>query len=162
MKTLLAAALVAGGPLAVAVPPAAAADCGRLPAVVQGDPQVKPGQAAAAYLYHGTHGWSLRVTHPSKQRMVVTGTLRASAGISHYRTVRLERGDAVAESRDGRTLSFRVSNYGGLDGFDFQAECSTRLTVSLAVNGAQASTTQVHLGKGRAHPTSVPFVVERH
>src|SRR4051794_16037648 len=105
MKTLLAAALVASGPLAVATP-AQAADCGRLPAVVQGNPLVKPMQRGVAYLYHGTNGWGLRVTHASKAKITVTGTIKASSGISHYRTYKLERGDAVAESADGKLMSF--------------------------------------------------------
>ena len=161
MKTLLAAALVATSPLAVAAP-AQATDCGRLPAVVQGNPMVQPMQRGVAYLYHGTNGWGLRVTHASKTRIVVTGTVRASSGISHYRTFRLEHGDAVAESADGRLLSFRLSNYGGLDGFDFQAECSDQLTVDVKVAGQDLPTTRVYLGKDRVHPTSVPFTIERH
>jgi hypothetical protein len=161
MKTLLAATLVAAGPLAVATP-ATAADCGKLPAAVQGNPLVKPMQSGVAYLYHGTNGWGFRITHASKAKITVTGTIKASSGISHYRTYRLERGDAVADSRDGKLMSFRLTNVGGLDGFDFQAECSDQITVNVKVNGTQLPTTRVYLGKDRVHPTSVPFTVERH
>lgn len=161
MKTLLVAALAAA-PLAAVTPSAAAADCGRLPAVVQGNPMVQAGQRGVAYLYHGTNGWGFRITHASKGKITVTGTIRASSGISHYRTFRLERGDAVAESADGRLMSFRLTNYGGLDGFDFQAECSQQLTVDVKVDGQQLPPNRVYLGKDRAHPTSVPFTVERH
>jgi opacity protein-like surface antigen len=161
MKTLLVAALVAS-PLAAAAPSAAAADCGKLPAVVQGNPMVQAGQRGIAYLYHGTNGWGLRVTHASKAKITITGTIKASSAISHYRTYRLERGDAVALSADGRLMSFRLTNVGGLDGFDFQAECSHQLTLNVKVDGQQIPTTRAYLGKDRVHPTSVPFTIERH
>jgi hypothetical protein len=161
MKTLLAAALVAS-PLAAAAPSAEAADCGRLPAVVQGNPLAQAGDRGVAYLYHGTNGWGFRVTHASHSKITVTGTIKASSGISHYRTYRLERGDAVAESPDGKLMSFRLTNFGGLDGFDFQAECSQQLTVNVKVDGTQIPSTRAYLGKDRVHPTSVPFTIERH
>ena len=161
MKTLLAAALVVS-PLAAVAPSAGAAECGTLPAVVQGNPLVQAGQRGVAYLYHGSNGWGFRVTHASHSKITITGTIKASSGISHYRTYRLERGDAVAESADGKLMSFRLTNFGGLDGFDFQAECSQRLTVNVKVDGTQLPTNRVYLGKDRVHPTSVPFTIERH
>ena len=161
MMTLLVAALVAS-PLAAVAPSADAADCGRLPAVVQGNPLVQAQDRGVAYLYHGTNGWGFRVTHASHSKITVTSTINASSGISHYRTYRLERGYAVAESADGKLMSFRLTNVGGLDGFDFRAECSQQLTVNVKVDGTQLPTNRVYLGKNRVHPTSVPFTIERH
>ncbi len=161
LKALVTAGLAAGSVLAVA-PPASAATCGTLPATVQGNPNVKAGQAGAAYLFHDAGGWKLRVTHPGSSRMLVTGTLTATRDISHLAKVHLEPGDAVGISRDGHTLTFRMSNVGHLDGVNFTAECSHALKVNVKVNGYGASTRQVFLGAHRVHPTSVPFTIERH
>jgi hypothetical protein len=165
MNPFLLPVLVTSALTATAVPavPALAdsPSCGQLPTVVQGDPHVRSGDRGVAYLFHTGSGWGLRVTHASTQRTVVTGTLRASSGISSYRTYRLERGDAVSQSADGRLLSFRLSNVGHLDGFDVKAECSTTLQVTVRVDGTSAPTDRVYLGAHRAHPTSVPFVIGR-
>ena len=145
-----------------AAPAADAATCGTLPAVVQGNPNVQPLQRGAAYLFHTSHGWSLRVTHASRTKAVVTGTIRTTNGVSNLHLYHLEKGDAVATGNGGRLVSFRFSNVGHLDGFDFTAECSPRLALDVHVNGKQVPTTQVYLGKNRVHPTSVPVVIERH
>jgi len=117
--------------------------------------------AGAAYLWHDSYGWKLRVTHPSGSRMLVTGTIPASRGIGHLRTFHLERGDAVTLSSDGHTLAFRMTNVGHLDGVDFTAECSPTMRVNVRVNGAEAKPTQVWLGAHKVHPTSVPFAIQR-
>ena len=161
MKTLALTGLVAAAVLTGTAPAHAAESCGTLPAQVQGNPNVQPGSRGVAYLWHDSHGWSLRVTHPGTARAVVTGTLTVTRDISHLQTVRLERGDAVAVSRDGHTLSFRMANVGHLDGVNFTADCSPKMRVNVKVNGVGASTSQVFLGAHRAHPTSVPFTIER-
>lgn len=166
MKTLAVTGIIASTVLTSTVltgisPADAATGCGSLPGQVQGSPNVQPGSRGVAYLWHDAHGWSLRVTHPGTAKAVVTGTITVTRDISHLQTVRLERGDAVAVSRDGHTLSFRMTNVGHLDGVNFTAECSPQMRVNVRVNGAGASTSQVFLGAHRVHPTSVPFTIER-
>lgn len=162
MKALALPVVVAATVLTgTAAAPAQAATCGTLPASVQGSPNLRAGDRGAAYLWHDAHGWQLGVTHHGTSRMVVTGTITASGAISHLTTVRLERGDAVAVSRDGHTLTFRMANVGHLDGVRFTAECSTRMRVALRVDGHVATPAQVHLGQHRVSPTSVPFTVQR-
>ncbi|MCU1595403.1 MAG: hypothetical protein JWO12_2795 [Frankiales bacterium] len=154
---------VAASVLAVAAPATAATDsCGALPASVQGNPNVQAGQTGALYLFHDGNGWNLRVTHPAGSRMVVAGTITATKEISHLTRLHLEKGDAVAISKDGHTLTFRFTNVGHLDGVRFTAECSHALKANVKVDGKGASTTQVFLGARRVHPTSVPFAIERH
>lgn len=163
LKTLVttgvaaASVLVGSGPATAATPA-----CGTLPASVHGNPSVRAGQAGAAYLFHDAGGWKLRVTHPGNARVVVSGTITATRGISHVTPAHLERGDAFRVSGDGHTLSFRMVNVGHLDGLDFTAECSHALRVNVRVDGHGASTRQVFLGAHRTHPTSVPFTIERH
>ena len=161
LKSLVIGAVAAGALAAPgAVTPADAATCGTLPRAVQGDPVVRAGQAGFAYLYHDTHGWHLRVTHPGTAKAVVSGTITASNGISRLHTYRLEGGDVVRIS-NGTTLSFRMTNVGHLDGVDFSAECSRTMRVNVKVNGVEATPHQVFLGAHRVHPTSVPFTVQR-
>ena len=62
---------------------------------------------------------------------------------------------------DGTTLLMRFTNYGGLDGIDFRVHCGPGITVNANVDGVQVSPTRVFLGRFSAHPTSVPFAVER-
>ena len=158
IRALAVTTAVAATAVLTAGSPAQAATCGTLPAQVQGSPAVRGGQAGTTYLWHDAHGWHLRVTHPGTARVVVTGTLTASSGFRDLSRVHLERGNTVALSRDGRTLAFRMTNVGHLDGFDVRAECSRTLRVALK----GTSTQQVFLGAHRVHPTSVPFTVERH
>ena len=167
LKTLLTAGAVTASVLAVAAPASAATtpatdSCGTLPAAVQGSPPVQAGQTGSVYLFHDAKGWKLRVTHAGSARQVVTGTITATRDISHLSRVRLEKGDRVGISRDGHTLTFRLANYGHLDGVNFTTACSHALKVNVRVNGKAASTQQVHLGAHRVHPTSVPFTIERH
>lgn len=162
MKLLVASALAATAVLGPMTATADAATCGTLPAVVQGNPHVAARSAGDAYLWHDGSAWSLRVTHPSTSRTVVSGTITASTGVRYLRAVKLEKGDAVTRSADGKTLAFRLSNYGAIDGFDFSAECSHAVHVVLKADGRSMPTTKVFLGAHRAHPTSVPFTVERH
>jgi len=55
----------------------------------------------------------------------------------------------------------RFTNYGGLDGIDFRVRCGPGITVNATVDGVQVSPTRVFLGRFSAHPTSVPFAIER-
>jgi hypothetical protein len=163
LKTLVTTGVAAASVLVASGPAAAAAStCGTLPATVQGNPNVRAGQAGDAYLFHDASGWKLRVTHPGTTRVVVSGTVTATRGISHVTPAHLEKGDAFSVSGDGHTLSFRMVNVGHLDGLDFTAECSHAMRVNVRVNGHGASTRQVFLGAHRVHPTSVPFTIERH
>ena len=134
---------------------------GALPGVVIGSPGVQAQQAQGVYLWHGAHGYSLRVTHPGKARVVVSGVITVSRDVSAVRRVALEPADRVTRSNHGRTLAFRFTNYGGVDGIDFGAECSRTVHVALQIAGRSATPGQVFLGQHRASPTSVPFTIER-
>lgn len=157
------AATVATGVGTAAATEADAPGCstGRLPNVVMGSPDVKPGQALGVYLWHGSNGYSLRATHPGHQRVVFTGRLTASNSFSHVTPVRLEKGDAFALSSDHKTLTFRFNNYGFIDGLNLAADCSRLIRVNVKVNGAEATPRQIKLGAHRSNPTSVPFTIER-
>ena len=158
--TLVAGVVLSAGP-AQAAEIRSGCLTGALPGVVLGNPGLKTQQALGVYLWHGAHGYSLRVTHPGKARVVVSGVITVSRDVSAVRRVALERVDRVTRSNHGRTLAFRFTDYGGVDGIDFGAECSTTVRLALQIAGRSATPAQVFLGQHRASPTSVPFTIER-
>lgn len=161
LGTTLVAGVVLSASPAQAAENTAGCATGALPGVVLGSPDVKAQQAQGVYLWHGAHGYSLRVTHPGRTRIVVAGVITVSRDVSGLRRVALERADSVTRSNHGRTLAFRFTNYGGVDGIDFGAECSRTVRVALQIAGQPAAPGQVFLGRHRASPTSVPFTIER-
>jgi len=148
---------------AAASPEADAPGCstGRLPNVVMGSPDLKPGQALGLYLWHGSNGYSLRATHPGTKKVIFSGVLTASNGFSHLTKVALEGSDNVSLSTDHKTLRFRFANYGRIDGLNFAANCSRTMRVRIGVNGSLATPRQIKLGKHRSNPTSNPFTIQR-
>jgi hypothetical protein len=158
-----AALLATGAGSAAADPESDAPGCstGKLPNIVMGSPDLEAGQATGVYLWHGSNGYSLRATHPGHQKVVFTGRLTASNSFSHVTPVRFEKADSYALSSDHKTLTFRFTNYGYIDGLNFAADCSRLIRVKIGVNGAQATPRQVKLGKAKSNPTSTPFTIER-
>jgi hypothetical protein len=140
---------------------APACSTGRLPNVVMGSPDVKPGQALGVYLWHGSNGYSLRATHPGHAKVVIAGRLSASNGFSHVTKVAFEKADWLKISADHKQLTFRFTNYGYIDGINLAADCSRLIRVNIQINGAAASPRQVKLGAHRSNPTSNPFTIER-
>ncbi|MDX6197024.1 MAG: hypothetical protein QOJ79_175 [Actinomycetota bacterium] len=165
--SVLCIAATASALIAAGAGPAAAEDdnpgcsTGVLPNVVMGSPDVKPGQALGVYLWHGSNGYSLRATHPGHAKVVIAGRLSASNGFSHITKVRLESADNVTLSSDHKTLTFRFTNYGYIDGLNFAADCSKLMRVKIRIDNAVASPRQIKLGKHRSNPTSNPFTIER-
>src|SRR4051812_46057361 len=116
---------------------------GVLPNVVMGSPDVRPGQALGVYLWHGSNGYSLRATHPRHNKVVIAGRITASNGFSHITKVRFERADSLTLSADHRTITFRFTNYGYIDGINFAANCSKLMRVKIRINDAVASPRQI-------------------
>jgi hypothetical protein len=134
---------------------------GQLPNVVMGSPDVRPGQSLGVYLWHGSNGYSLRATHPGSHKVVFSGRLTASRSFSHVTKVAFERADALQLSSDHKTLTFRFTNYGHIDGINLSADCSALVRVKIRINDALASPRQIKLGKHRSNPTSNPFTIQR-
>jgi hypothetical protein len=142
-------------------PEPTACPAGVLPVEVIGSSAVKAQNALGVYLWHGTTGYALRVTHPGHQKITFTGSITVTNKISAVRKFRLEKADTMKVGPQRHTLTFRFTNYGYLDGFSFAAGCSKDVKVTLSIDGKQAAPDQVFLGKDRLHPTSVPFTIER-
>lgn len=158
---------VAGGPTpasaAVTQADSTTTSCpsGRWPSSVQGRPvSLEPGAATGIYLWHNRSGWHLRATHPGSKKVVLTGRITSTRPMRKT-PVALEGADWVALSADRKTIRFRFTNHGHLDGFDFTTACAQSISVTGAVNGTQLTSAQVFLGDDGNHPTSVPFRIER-
>jgi hypothetical protein len=135
-------------------------DNGHWPGVVQGQPStLQAGAAEGVYLWHDDGGWHLRVTHPAHDKVVFTGRIQSATRVAA--TPRHdEKADVVLE-RGEKSVSFRFTNYGYIDGLDFRTACSPRLTFSLKVNGKKLSALRVFTGSANNHPTSDPFTLRR-
>lgn len=134
---------------------------GVLPVQVVGAPGVKAQDALGVYLWHGKTGYALRATHPGHQKVVFSGTITVSNTLSAVHRIKLEKADQLIVGPHRHTLTFRFTNYGYLDGINFAAGCSKDVKVTLHIGSAAATPAQVLLGRTKAHPTSVPFTIER-
>src|SRR4051794_2539208 len=153
--------LVTAGAYSASASDSPGCSTGRLPNIVMGSPDVKPGQALGLYLWHGSNGYSLRATHSGTRKVVFTGRLSASNSFSHVTKVAFEKADSLALSSDHKTMTFRFTNYGRIDGINFAADCSRLMRVNIRINGSTASPRQIKLGAHRTNPTSNPFTIQR-
>ena len=111
-----------------------------LPASVEGAPaSFGPGAATGLYVWHTQKGWRVRLTHniartdPAKPVLIeVRGRITSTRALTGVRTIRLEdkqAGEWVSVHRPKRkVMEFRFVNGGFVDGVDFRAGCSGKLT----------------------------------
>jgi hypothetical protein len=135
-------------------------DNGHWPGVVQGRPStLQDGAAEGVYVWHDDDGWHLQVTHPGHDKVVFTGRIQSATRMAA--TPRHdEKADVVLE-RGEKSVSFRFTNYGYIDGLDFRTACSPRLTFSFKVNGKKLPALKVFTGSANNHPKSDPFTLRR-
>ncbi|HEY5628436.1 MAG TPA: hypothetical protein VIR16_02910 [Candidatus Limnocylindrales bacterium] len=134
---------------------------GHWPVSVQGRPTLfRAGARAGDYIWHDSTGWHLRVTHSGTGRVVFTGVIVASAPLDAT-PVKLERSDVVTVGADRRTITYRLVNYGGIDGFDFKTSCAARITFSGRMAGVLLPTSRIWIGRYDRHPLENPFTVRR-
>jgi hypothetical protein len=142
-------------------PSATACPTGTLPPVVQGAPaSFRAGRPAGYWIWHDSRGWHLRVTHPTRTRLVFTGVVTATSPMTTVR-VRDEAHDRIVRSADRRTTTFRFTNYGGVDGLDLAAGCATTVTFRLYAAGHLVSPSRIHLGAKAAPATANPVRITR-
>jgi hypothetical protein len=163
LAALISPMFLVSAPAAMAAETTGTRGCasGALPSVVLGSPEVKAGQALGVYLWHDANGYSLRVTKPGRERVVISGTITVNRHITSVKRVALESRDRVRVGPYRHRIHFRFTNYGYVDGFTFKAQCSRTVRVQLKIGNVQATPSQVFLGKDRTNPTSVPFTIER-
>ena len=165
VRLLLASAALAlsglGATLVVPATMAAACDDGHWPASVQGRPTLFHANGPAGdYIWHDGDGWHVRVTHPGSAGVVFSGRIVSDEPLEGN-PVKLEDRDVVALSADRKVITYRFTNYGGVDGFDFRTSCAHRLTFTGNVAGHRVPRTHIWLGDGNENPLQNPFVVTR-
>jgi hypothetical protein len=162
---------LAGGGVAAAVPASAATTTApttctpsrvdHWPASVQGRPHgLDAGDRGGVYVWHDAAGWHVRVTHRNDHLRLYTGTI-STTGELRFQRVADERGDRVRVGPDHHTLTFAFTNYGRIDGVDFQTACAPSLAMSFKADGHELPADRVNLGFFDRHPATVPFVVSR-
>jgi hypothetical protein len=131
------------------------------PAYAQGRPHgLDAGDRGGVYLWHDASGWHLRVTHRSDRLHVYSGTI-ATRGVIRFQRVADERADKAWVGRDHHTLGFVFTNYGRMDGVDFQTACAPSLAMSFRGDGHALPANRVNVGVADRHPAAVPFVISR-
>jgi hypothetical protein len=136
-------------------------DEGRWPASVQGQPLAfHAGARAGDYLWHSSTGWHIRFTHVGSAKAVFTGTIVSNTPLT-VASYKFEAGDSFVLSADKMTLTYRVTNYGRIDGLDFRTACATRLLFRGSLAGAKLPTGRIWIGHWGRHPLQNPFVVLR-
>jgi hypothetical protein len=153
-----------GGALIVPAATFAATTCdeGRWPLSAQGQPVTfRAGARAGDYIWHSATGWHVRFTHPSSSRLIFTGRIVSNAPLS-VTAYRLEGGDNFTLSADHKTLTYRIRNFGHIDGLDFRTACATRLTFGGSIAGVKLPTGRIWVGRAGRHPLQNPFVILRH
>ena len=134
---------------------------GHWPASVQGVPTLfHAGARGGDYIWHDANGWHLRVTHAGTARVVFSGRIVSSAPLDEV-PVKLEGRDYVALSADRKVITYRMVNYGRIDGFNFRTACAQRLTFTGNMAGSRLPTSRIWIGHNNRHPLQNPFIVTR-
>jgi hypothetical protein len=140
---------------------AATCDAGRWPRRVQGKPAtLVAGARAGDYVWHDANGWHLRVTHHGNAGVVFSGRIVSNEPVS-VTGVRLEAGDTIALSADHKTVTYRFTNHGLVDGLDLRTACATRLAFAGSMGGSKLPVGRIWIGRNGIHPLGNPFVVTR-
>ncbi len=140
----------------------AACTDGHWPASVQGVPTLyHSGASAGDYIWHDATGWHLRVTHHGTGKVVFSGRIVSSAAITWAQAVRLEGSDFIALSADHRTLTYRFTNYGHVDGLNFRTDCARRVSFGGSMGASKLPIGRIWIGRANHHPLENPFTVSR-
>jgi hypothetical protein len=145
----------------LAAEPPTTCDAGHWPSTVEGMPTVfKAGATAGDYIWHDGNGWHVRVTHHGDNRLVFTGRVVSNQPLESD-PVKLEKADQLTVSADNKTVTFRFTNYGAIDGFDFTTACATRLTFHFEIAARRTPPGRIWLGHGNRNTLEDPFGITR-
>ena len=75
--------------------------------------------------------------------------------------MKLEGRDFVALSADRKTITYRLYNYGKVDGFNFRTACARTLKFTGFRSGDKLPVSRIWIGHDNRHPLQNPFVVTR-
>jgi hypothetical protein len=124
------------------------------------EPSSPPPHPAGVAVWHDAHGWHVRVTHKTLKDKVFSGTVATRATITAVTSVRLERNDYVKTGAGRHGIAFRFNNYGGIDGFDFQAPCGQAIEFGFTADGHRVPVGKIVLNARGRHPAHNPFLTK--
>jgi hypothetical protein len=161
VTTLAATPAATAAGTAVSASTTATTCTGHWPRAVQGVPTAwHSGARAGDYIWHDSAGWHFRVTHATSSRVVFSGTIVSSQPLADA-PVKLEGRDFVALSADRRTITYRLYNYGHVDGFNFRTECGQSLRFTGFMSGNKLALNRIVIGHDNRHPLQNPFTITR-
>ena len=67
----------------------------------------------------------------------------------------------IALSADHKTLTYRFTNYGRIDGLNFQTNCAEHITFGGSMAASRLPIWRIWVGRGNHHPLTNPFTVSR-
>ncbi|MFO8073603.1 MAG: hypothetical protein R6V85_17220 [Polyangia bacterium] len=151
-KILIMAALVA----ALAVPALVAA----VPvAGLDGRPGFERGGETGAFLWHNRSGYHLRFTTEGTDEVFRGKVCVESHRIWVTKGVRLDAGDSISVTPDGRCAEFEFQNHGYIDGLDFRTR-SRKIRVELEWGEGELPAERIWLGAYGYHPPAGSFEIE--
>lgn len=124
---------------------------------------LRPLGPAGLYVWNRGNQWYVMVTHPDRKRIEVRGTITFDRPITAA-AVRLdsaERQNDVVTRPDRSRINFTFTNFGGLDGLQFNAGCAGSITITARAGSQPLAVQQVFVGQGAVNVASVPFTFSR-
>jgi hypothetical protein len=101
----------------------------------------------------------LRTTTAAALNQFQAVIFASDGAFSEVRRVRIDAGDWVRRSRDGRRIYSSFVTRGGVDGLDFRTDAA-RISFRLRINGREAAPrAEIFLGRSGRHPSNNPFVL---
>lgn len=124
---------------------------------------LRPLGPAGLYVWNRGNQWYVMVTHADRKRVEIRGTITFDRPITAA-AVRLdsaERQNDVVTRPDRSRINFTLTNFGGLDGLQFNAGCAGSITITARVGSQPLPAQQVFVGQGAMNVTTVPFTFSR-
>ena len=124
----------------------------------EGRPDFSAGSELGAFVWHDSEGLHVRVTTKGKTH-TFTGKV-CSKRIAKLHPANLEAEDTVSIGPKGHCVLFKLTNHGGIDGFDLRIE-GPEAKFSIELNGHMLDANRIWIGSGNVHPAHNPFVLTR-
>lgn len=102
----------------------------------------------------------IRAVNSGRQH-VYSGIIQTDGRFFAVKEKQLENGDYVSIDRDSKTIRFRFSTAGGVDGIDFKVLGGETVDFDLYKDGKEMPRKEIFLGKRGWHPWHNNFYLEK-
>lgn len=110
---------------------------------------------AAVWRPSDTNNFAFRVSSSGTRVVLYTGAIMTDGALL-WKPSHLDQGDYVKRTAPNRIV-FAFTNKGLLDGVNFTAVCSSKVSIRVNRNGSALPTDEIVIGAAAAHPDSNPF-----